>query len=417
MRRPLDIVRLAAALLAAGVLSLPLAAAPAVDQKEACGTCHEQVEEAAAARIQHLPAAEGECTACHNPHVSRFADLLLDRPGPLCATCHDDLGQALERTFVHEPVADGRCVDCHDSHGGDRDHLLTRDAEALCSDCHAEVADWAARPVQHAPFAGGDCAECHDPHASDYQGLATRAGTEVCTSCHEVDLSFRTAHSGYPVEQRACQECHDPHASETPGLFRRSVHLPFTEGRCVDCHALPASNDPFRLKQPMARLCGDCHEDAVTASLESPFPHVSGGGADCGACHNPHSADGDALLRGEQEELCVSCHDPGGASSGHEGRFLSHGEMACTGCHAPHGAGEPVLLARNNVDLCGDCHSHQHTVVHPMGEGSRDPRTGQEMDCLSCHSMHDAPYEDYMYRAPERDLCLACHTERQGTLR
>jgi predicted CXXCH cytochrome family protein len=36
------------------------------------------------------------------------------------------------------------------------------------------------------------------------------------------------------------------------------------------------------------------------------------------------------------------------------------------------------------------------------------------MDCLSCHGMHDAPHDDYLHRAGERDLCIACHKEIGG---
>ena len=159
-----------------------------------------------------------------------------------------------------------------------------------------------------------------------------------------------------------------------------------------------------------------CHEDAVAANREAPFPHVAAGGGGCVACHNPHSGAGAALLREEQETLCLSCHDPAGSSSGLEGRHASHGEGAleCTTCHAPHGGERPVLMASDPIALCGECHSHQHQAAHPLGEEVRDPRNGAPMDCVSCHGIHDAPYEFYLHKSGERDLCLSCHKDIGG---
>ena len=68
-----------------------------------------------------------------------------------------------------------------------------------------------------------------------------------------------------------------------------------------------------------------------------------------------------------------------------------------------------MLFAASPIELCGSCHSHEHAVAHPMGEGSYDPRTGAELDCLSCHGIHDAPYPKYMHLSGKRELCLACH--------
>ncbi|MCP4661935.1 MAG: cytochrome c3 family protein [bacterium] len=35
-------------------------------------TCHEDLAAEIAAEVPHPPARSGECSACHNPHVSRF---------------------------------------------------------------------------------------------------------------------------------------------------------------------------------------------------------------------------------------------------------------------------------------------------------------------------------------------------------
>lgn len=71
------------------VLNVGVGEAQNINQKEVCLSCHDNLGEEIAARVAHPPAADGDCTACHSPHVSRFSGLLRERPGPLCAECHE----------------------------------------------------------------------------------------------------------------------------------------------------------------------------------------------------------------------------------------------------------------------------------------------------------------------------------------
>lgn len=384
-----------------------------IDQKEVCLGCHD-LEAQMEARFKHAPVESGECSACHSPHAARHGALLREQPGPLCAECHGELQHQEDRPVVHPPVAEGRCADCHQPHGSPHQGLLVETSGDLCVSCHGEVADWENQRVQHPPFAQGRCSTCHDPHSSASPGLLTARGAAVCTNCHQTDASFTSAHRGYPVERASCQQCHDPHASAQSGLFRDSVHAPFASGDCRTCHSGPAAADPFSIVKPMGELCGDCHEEAVTASREAPFPHVSVGGGECVACHNPHAGVGKSLLSAETEVVCTECHNPGGAKSGKSGRYLSHSGFECTTCHQPHGGERPQLLVEDSVELCGSCHSHEHGVRHPLGEETRDPRTGNPMTCGSCHGIHRADGEMYIYEADLRLLCVGCHKDLAG---
>jgi predicted CXXCH cytochrome family protein len=231
-----------------------------------------------------------------------------------------------------------------------------------------------------------------------------------------MDAALRRKHGGRPVERAACHQCHEPHASARAGLFRESVHAPFEAGDCGTCHAAPGASDadPFAILKPVGALCGECHSDAVEASRHAPFPHVSAGGGRCVECHNPHTGDGSGLLRKETQALCLGCHDPGGSSSGVEGRHRSHAGFECTTCHAPHGGERPLLFVEDSVEVCGTCHTHEHGVRHPLGEETRDPRTGNPMSCLSCHGIHRAEGEWYLFEADQRMLCIGCHKDLQG---
>ena len=392
-------------------------AALSIDQKKICLDCHD-LEDDLRARVQHAPVAMGECSSCHNPHVARFASLLLQQPGPLCEGCHSHLSQDKGKAYVHLPVAEGRCAACHRPHGSQHDGLLNQSWQALCESCHTQIADWKTKSVQHVPFAQGRCATCHEPHASDVEGLMTAASSRVCSSCHAQGEAFRAAHGGYPVERAACQTCHDPHASDKRGLFRETIHPPFASGACETCHAGPGSRTPFAVSSSEAVLCGNCHDDQVTESLHAPFPHVSAGGGRCTSCHNPHAGQGSGMLIKESSQTCLSCHSPGGAKSGMEGRYLTHaGDVDCTTCHSPHGGDRPVLLNQDPIGLCGDCHTHEHGVRHPVGEDTIDPRSGMPMDCGSCHGIHFAPYDKYLHASAKKDLCVGCHREIGGIRR
>lgn len=401
--------------LAAALLAIPSRAAEpsGPGREDSCVECHADVEADLDSRVKHPPAAEGNCVACHNPHVSRFPGLLRDRPGPLCFTCHADVGKEVGRKNVHVPAAEGKCSACHRPHGGALPALLRDSRESLCRSCHPKVGEWAARPVRHAPFAQGECGSCHAAHGSDHAGI-TRAGRgDLCSRCHPANDLFRRAHRGYPVERADCTQCHDPHASQREGLFRERLHEPYAAGDCTACHPLPGSSEPFRPKSGLAALCGSCHEDVVLESARLPVPHVSSGGAGCTACHNPHTG-GDSLLAGPVQELCLTCHDPGGVRAEAAGRYPTHADLDCTTCHAPHGGERPLLLQAGTVELCSGCHEAQHTVTHPLGEGAPDPRNRAPMECSSCHGIHAAPFEKYLVLSGERDLCLSCHREILG---
>jgi len=406
-----------ATLLILGWLLLPVAGRSdlppghQIDVGAICLDCHD-LDGALEARFQHLPVQQGQCDDCHNPHVSRFAGLLNQQPGSLCITCHGQIRNDLTKTEVHLPVAQGKCTYCHLPHGGNNRGLLVELGVELCGTCHTEIAVWKERRNQHAPFAQGRCSTCHEPHSSSEPSLLVASSARICSGCHPADGSLREAHSGYPVARADCAQCHDPHSSARDGLFRETVHAPFASGVCTTCHLGPDSRDPFALVSTIDQLCGKCHGDQVTESLQAPFPHVPAGGGQCTECHNPHSGVGSGMLKTDSDRLCVSCHNPGGALSGEGGRYVTHtGDMDCTICHQAHGGERPLLFADNTVDLCGSCHTHEHGFTHPLGEDVRDPRNGVPMTCRSCHGIHHAPGERYLHGADQKELCLGCHKE------
>ena len=61
------------------------------------------------------------------------------------------------------------------------------------------------------------------------------------------------------------------------------------------------------------------------------------------------------------------------------------------------------------VELCGTCHKTHAKFTHPFGKGVVDPRTKEEMTCLSCHGPHGTPQRYILVADGKRDLCVECH--------
>lgn len=90
----------------------------------ACVRCHEHVLGTA---FVHGPAAARECTACHDPHESRYPMLLVNASPALCTQCHAAELKMEPIIAGHEDAARD-CLECHGAHGGD-DRYFLRSAE------------------------------------------------------------------------------------------------------------------------------------------------------------------------------------------------------------------------------------------------------------------------------------------------
>ena len=107
----------------------------------------------------HPPYRDKECDACHErERGNRLTDPLPD----LCYGCHDDFRDSL--AYLHGPVAAGQCTACHNPHMTKKPHLLKHSGNALCLFCHDK--NRLAQTKTHADKMGQNCQQCHDPHGS-----------------------------------------------------------------------------------------------------------------------------------------------------------------------------------------------------------------------------------------------------------
>lgn len=103
----------------------------ALPPSQLCVSCHTQhgADFARGSGLkQHLPAAAGACTTCHNPHQSlrRFMLLKADNR-ELCGGCHS----STTLTQIHDANAEQDCISCHNAHVGVTSKQLRSDAEEL----------------------------------------------------------------------------------------------------------------------------------------------------------------------------------------------------------------------------------------------------------------------------------------------
>jgi len=244
--------------------------------------------------------------------------------------------------------------------------------------------------VQGAPFIGStECLYCHPDRKAGYLKTA-HARTLIADD---------TA-----LEQQGCEACHGAGGAHAVLRSRGAIFA-------------------FDWQEPMytSTICLRCHTWLTTREEWRHVPHARGG-LKCTTCHDPHvPADHEQrfMLRQNEEQLCLSCHD----AVGHEfSRFSSHpvqieaslspGPRAihCTDCHDVHsGQGRGMLAEARVQDLCLRCHMEKggpFRFVHMATE------EGIGEGCLTCHKPHgsDSPW---LGVADGRDMCITCHTDRE----
>ena len=124
-----------------GVLPGKLRAPP----QKLCMTCHTFMSDSITAvegLWLHAPAAQGNCSLCHDPHQSVRPHLLIKTPGEICIQCH-------QGEFVRHPAADrlsGVCLACHNPHLGKTALMLRKDYQETKSPTNASPPETVAAP-------------------------------------------------------------------------------------------------------------------------------------------------------------------------------------------------------------------------------------------------------------------------------
>ena len=384
------------------------------DERKLCITCHTDFEQKLKSRFVHTPVRNGDCSGCHEAHVSSHGKLLSDDTHAVCARCHDSVIPPKARS-THKVVVDGDCQKCHDPHASDNPANLRSKGADLCFGCHKQLGDAVKKAkFKHSPVEQG-CLTCHAAHASGQApALLKTAVPALCVNCHKPGTpTFQARHGKYPVGSASCTSCHDPHGSSQPALLQDTVHPPLNSGACNQCHESADSATPFATKRPGYELCKGCHSDMVNAMLAKRRLHWPvAGKAGCVSCHNPHASRFAKLLKADQPQLCGTCHAD--TLKRNAAVPVKHAPVeggSCSACHSPHGSDGVYLVDKASiVALCTSCHDYGAHSAHPIGEKAIDPRNKNlRVDCLSCHKAHGTEFKRMLLAETNVELCTQCH--------
>ncbi len=296
-----------------------------------CFTCHEQ--EMFTRLHRHRPVSDGDCIACHRPHASAYAKLLVApvAGGVLCFKCHEERREEFAMRYVHAPARQN-CTACHDPHSSRAEFMLKEKGGRLCASCHRELSPAVYRAIDtakvaHPPVARGNCVACHRPHSSNYAPLLRSTTETLCFSCHtalgKYVATSKNRHG--PVQTGDCTACHDVHGSRFAKLLNRDYPVSFTSAYapekydlCFGCH-----NKDIARARTTTTLTNfrDGDENLHYLHVNSPK------GLTCTACHDPHASNQPKHLR-----YLVPI---GSGSYPIKFTLTATGGTCVVGCHAP----------------------------------------------------------------------------------
>ncbi len=380
---------------------------------ELCYDCHKELKEAQADKFLHVLFKKGECMKCHNSHVSTVPGLLDDRVDSICLNCHEELRKLLDTGHVHNPLRDGDCTECHNSHSGNNEHLLVNEEKELCVKCHEHTRDQTAQAYGCLPFKKGECSACHDSHASANRSLLKSAPNTLCKECHAPRCKLGSIDISDLVEDLDCTSCHSGHGSDNKSALGPFGHTSFVNKECEQCHQPMFTGKSVRTKLQKEDLCFSCHQ-------KNDYTYVSDGLHEklldnrCNLCHSNHSSDNTNLTVNERD-VCITCHEKTEKRTKEMERTLKTTECEpvrerkCFDCHLPGHSDQPLGYRGDGIEMCARCHKSEHSSTHPVGSDIIDPRSGQPVTCISCHSMHASRFDYMLTHDRNRTLCIQCH--------
>jgi predicted CXXCH cytochrome family protein len=293
-------------------------------------------------------------------------------------------------------------------------------ASSLCLSCHdGTVAPGTTMAYKTIPMSGS-------MHAVDVLGTNLQGShpfSLVMPVKDAPDLSASLVASGKTADPTGavqlisgnieCNSCHNAHVQNIDTLNPKFLVRDSSSGQlCLACH------DPNRVvtgkTNPLAGWTTSIHATATNQAGTQPpvggYPTVSQNS--CASCHASHNAAGPArLLRGLNEQDCVSCHGGGTNLSPAIPNVLAEYAAPKVGhpfteANGLHDAAENGVLNQNRHATCVDCHNSHASMqvtsftappaVRPSqnavtGISATDgitilhPASNQYENCLRCH--------------------------------
>jgi len=198
-------------------------------------TCHsEQAEKIEKAKVQH-PGAQGDCTACHNPHAGRTPGFLQPDPVQACLACHSTQSDQMKKAHLHKPAFETGCATCHEPHGGDNEHLLrAKNINDLCLECHGPDTKPQRLESEHMVTIFNGQVKLPENYFRRMPILPIKYGLGHPVAKHPVKDQMDPNDVTKVRVPINCGTCHQPHSSAQPDLLVKDQanNIAF----CASCH-------------------------------------------------------------------------------------------------------------------------------------------------------------------------------------
>jgi predicted CXXCH cytochrome family protein len=377
-----------------------------------CYECHKQLKESLSQSYVHFPFKQGKCEDCHDVHASDQKNLMKDDINSVCLGCHEGIRNLISKGTVHGALKKGVCTDCHYPHAGVNRYLLLKGEKKLCWDCHEALKEQLSKSNVHPPFKEGECSSCHNAHASLEENLLSASPNKMCKTCHQPKCSVAGVSISSITKDLDCSTCHTGHSSDNKGLLGPYGHTAFLNENCEQCHNPIMSGGRITAKLSGKELCFSCHEQVRTKVNEADVH--AGDKKGCALCHSYHASTNKNLTV-KESSFCFACHQDTEKRQAAMVKALKSircepvKDNRCFACHVPVHSRNPLYFREDVILTCARCHKAEHKVAHPMGSKVLDPRNGQPITCITCHSMHSAKAEFMLTFDRKRALCIQCH--------
>jgi len=211
--------------------------------------------------------------------------------------------------------------------------------------------------------------------------------------------------AGTSFASNVCFQCH-----KQSSFQKKVVHQPLSKGQCTACHNPHVAPHEGLLKENIKNLCFSCHKkEAKSFTVGAVHDPVRQG--QCTACHEPHSSNMKGLLLASFRDSCFACHK--NLKKKYKNTHEPFEKGQCNACHWPHQADNYQLLRSTPEKLCRSCHAetdiaaaHKNYPVKIKG-------------CLSCHSPHGSDNRAIIrniLHPPFQDDCRECHSGNSGKI-
>jgi predicted CXXCH cytochrome family protein len=324
-----------------------------------------------------------------------------------------------------------------------------------CAICHIRWVDTLVRNGSHEDLmdavlerqagSGDMCLSCHDGSVVDSRFKVWSTRHHTTDSVPSAAVSIPT--DKFPLDAQGrmtCATCHTAHAVPDSSDLKTVIFLRQSNvdsALCLSCHPEHAQKNDFQ--HPLGRSDSPIPQAILDAGGKTS---ADGHTIICQTCHEPHGARNAWMLVLPTSKLCIACHSdkspetapPAGAPvhrightySGFEppatllderASFGPNGELDCLSCHRLHDAyGAKPLLIRKNEDssLCIECHKKEETVIgsrhdlrlsSPETVNAKGDKPSESGPCGSCHRIHDWARDVPETNRPHSSGCMECH--------